>query len=193
MQSLWPVLFLYKVIIILYGTHIGHRVIATGCSNTQELHMRVSLHCFKDLFQCWDGNVLRDGRTHINLQALVFNQILWSIHAQNYQRSKLIWVIKPHVLNYFPYSWPWCCWGWPQSDYCRCCESSPEFPPRWWSLVAHQGRSWMDLVSLHLQEKQQHGFQRLAQCQCYMVYLTEMYCHGLLFAYNWVGTSESFP
>lgn len=47
------------MIAISHCTHIGHRVVATGRSDAQKLHMRVSLHRLKDLFQCWDGNVLQ--------------------------------------------------------------------------------------------------------------------------------------
>lgn len=50
-----------------------------------------------------------------------------------------------------PLGWPWCCWGWLLSGCCRCCGFSPGFPPHWWGWVAHRERSWMDLLSLHLE------------------------------------------
>ena len=55
--------------------------------------------------------------------------------------------------NTFLWGWPWCCWGWPPSDHCRCCGSSPRSPPRWWCLGALPERSWRDLVLQHLHKK----------------------------------------
>lgn len=59
-------------------THVGHRVVAAGRSDAQKLHVRVSLHRLKDLFQCWDGNVLQHRQKDITFTFLQRIYTYWS-------------------------------------------------------------------------------------------------------------------
>lgn len=82
-------------------------------------------------------------------QTIKVCSVHWSTHS-------IIWVqllnnIDNHSTVGVPLSWPWCCWGWLLSGCCRCCGFSPGSPPRWWGWVAHRERSWMGLLSLHLE------------------------------------------